>query len=200
MNNINRKISVTTLSENCGLVSSGQPPGNFDLDSPASSFMVDFTRVHAITASASLSVNDALELMRANRIRALIVTSANGEFAGIISAMDLMGRKPMAYANEAGIPRSEVQVKNIMLAKTKLKAIARTDVEHATIGDVLNVLKSLNDQHILVVDGINEDMQISGMFSAADFRRALNIEIDTAAIAHTFSDLERVIHENREVM
>jgi len=200
MNNLSRKIAVRNLSDNCRLASPRLQSGHYDLDSAATSLMVDFTRVHAITASESLAVNDALEMMRVNGIRALMVIDCNGEFAGIITAMDLMGRKPMAYANEAGIPRSEVQVKNIMLSKNKLKAMARADVEKATLGDVLHVLRSLNQQHILVVEGAGEDMRISGLFSASDFKRSLDIKLDTGEVAHTFSDLERIINENKEVM
>jgi CBS-domain-containing membrane protein len=162
--------------------------------------MVDFTRVHAITASDSIAINDALEMMRVNRIRALMVIDCNGEFAGIVTAMDLMGRKPMAYANEAGIPHSQVQVRDIMSSKNKLKAIARADVDKATLADVLEVLRSLNQQHILVVEGGDEDMRICGLFSVSDFKRALGISLETAEVAHTFSDLERIINENKEVM
>ena len=200
MNNPSKKIAVRSLSDNCSLASPRPQSGQFDLDSPAPSLMVDFTRVHAITASDSIAVNDALEMMRVNRIRALIVIDSNGEFAGIVTAMDLMGRKPMAYANEAGIARAEVQVKHVMLPKTRIKAMARTDVERASLGDVLHVLQSLNEHHMLVVEGADEAMCISGLFSVSDFKRALNINLDTAQIAHTFSDLERIINENKEVM
>jgi CBS domain-containing protein len=200
MKNLHKKVAVRNLSENCGLVSPGLRYGNYDLDSPATALMVDFTRVHAITASEAIAVNDALDLMRVNRIRALMVIDANGEFAGIVTAKDLMGRKPMAFANEAGIPRSEVQIKNIMQPKNKLRAMARADVEKATIEDVLHVLRSLNHQHVLVVEGEGEAMRISGLFSTTDFKHALNIDLDTAIVADTFSDLERIIIENKEVL
>jgi hypothetical protein len=106
----------------------------------------------------------------------------------------------MAYANEAGIARSEVQVKNVMLPKTKLKAMARADVERASLGDVLHVLRSLNEQHMLVVEGDDETMRISGLFSVTDFKRALDLDLNTAEVAHSFSDLARIINENKEVM
>jgi len=200
MKNSHSKLVVRNLSDSCSLASPEPRSDAYELDSPASSLMVDFKKTRAITAGSYLTVNDALELMRSNRIRALMVIDSKGEFAGVISAMDLMGRKPMAYANEAGIPRSEVQVKDIMLAKTRLMAIARSEVERATLGEVLQVLVSLKEQHLLVVEGSGDDMQISGMFSATDFKRALNIDIDTSIVARTLMDLERVIHANKEVM
>jgi CBS domain-containing protein len=200
MKNLHKNIAVRTLSENCGLISPRSRFGNYNLDAPATSLMVDFTRVHAITASESMSVHDALELMRLNRIRALMVIDSNGEFAGIVTAMDLMGRKPMAYANEAGIRWSEVQVKNVMLGKGKMKAIAWSDVEKATLEDVLQVLKSLRLQHLPVVEGADDAMKICGLFSATDFKRALDIDMDITSVANSFADLERVINKDKEVM
>jgi CBS domain containing-hemolysin-like protein len=200
MNNLSKKIAVRSLTDNCTLASPAAPRGGYGLDSPASSLMVDFNRVHAITVSDSVSVDDALEMMRVNRIRLLIVIDCNGEFAGIVSATDLMGSKAMAYANEAGIVRSEVQVKHVMLSKKELRAMARSDIDKATLGDVLHVLRSRKEQHMLVVEDSGAAMRVSGLFSAADFKRALDIDLDSARVAQSFSDLERIINENKEVM
>ena len=195
-----RNIPVITLSEHCGLSTIKQNTENLTLDSKASKLMIDFTQKPATTVNDSISVNDALELMRVNRIRALMVTGYNGDFTGIITAKDLMGRKPMLYSAEAGIARTDVLVKNIMLPKQKLNAIRRNEVEKSTLNDVLHTFKTLNEQHILVVEGEVESMMICGLFSASDFKRALDIDIDSLAVAHTFSDLERVINEHKEVM
>jgi CBS domain-containing protein len=170
------------------------------LDSAAALLMTDFTKTPATTANDSISINDALELMRVNRIRALMIVGHNGEFAGVITAMDLMGRKPMLYANESGIQRVDVLVKDIMLPKYKLKAVSRGDIEKSTIGDVMNTFMTLNEQHILVVEDETDDMSICGLFSASDFKRALGITIESPVVAQTFFDLERVINEHKEVM
>ncbi len=195
-----RKLEVNNLSENCGL-SNPQPDfEKVDLHSEAKKLMVDFTKVPAITANETISVNDALELMRVNRIRSLMIIDRNGEFSGVITAMDLMGKKPMVYAIEAGILRTDVIVKNIMLPKSKLSAISREDVEKSTVGDVMQTLSSLHEQHLLVVDGDDEEMKISGLFSASDFKRAIGVALETQNVAYTFSNLERVINGNKEVV
>ncbi len=195
-----KRIAVKNLSNNCDLITPAPLAGHYNLNSSATNLMVDFSKQHAITVATTMTINDALETMRTNNIRALMVLDIKGSFAGVVTAMDLMGRKPMAYANEAGIPLTEVQVKSVMSPKSKLKAIARADVDKASIGDMVTVLKSLNEQHILVVQGGDENMKICGLFSASDFKRALNIEINPTAVANTFSDLERVIFANKEVM
>lgn len=195
-----KNIAVKNLSEHCGLASPNPQYGDVDLNSIATKLMVDFTRTSAKTANASTTVNDALELMRINQVRALMIVEQSGEFSGVVTAMDLMGIKPMVYANEAGIPRTEVLVKNIMIPKNNLKALALDDIKKSTIGDVMQTLSALQSQHILVVDGEDTEMKICGLFSASDFKRALGITIDSTQVAHTFSDLERVINEHKDVM
>ncbi len=195
-----KNIAVKNLSDHCGLASPSPQYGDIDLNSKATKLMVDFTKTSAKTANASTTVNDALELMRINQVRALMIVEQNGEFSGVVTAMDLMGIKPMVYANEAGIPRTEVLVKNIMIPKNNLKAFALDDIKKSTIGDVMQTLSTLQSQHILVVDGEDTEMKICGLFSASDFKRALGITIDSSQVAHTFSDLERVINEHKDVM
>jgi CBS domain-containing protein len=195
-----RKLPIRNLSEHCGLDSPKLKTEGLALNSAATTLMTDFTKASATTASDSITVNDALELMRANRIRSLMLIGHNGEFSGVIRAMDLMGRKPMQYANEAGISRADVLVKNIMLPKHKLKAVNRNDIERATIGEVMKTFLALGEQHLLVVDGVDEDMMICGMFSVSDFKRDLEIKIDLPLVAYTFSDIERVINEHKEVI
>lgn len=196
-----KRIRVQNLSEKCGLVSAiRSDAGSIDLDSPATELMVDFTRIHAITVAGLVTVDDALEMMRTNGIRSLLVVDKQGDFCGVITAMDIMGRKPMVFANESGTRRPEVQVKDIMVPKSKLKAMARADIEQATVDDVLKMFKAINEQHLLVVDEVDSTMQISGMFSATDFRRAFGIEVVDTLMANSFSDLERVIHEKKEVI
>ncbi len=198
--NSHKRIAIHSLSANCGLVTARSATEPVDISSAATKLLVDFTQVHAITVGESVTVNDALEVMRTNGIRSLMVLGKNGEFTGVITAMDIMGRKPMVYANESGTPRSEVQVKNIMLPKNMLKAMASRDVEQASVADILRMFKTLNDQHILVVDEREKTVQISGMFSASDFKRALDIDVVDALAAHSFADLERVIYEKKEVI
>lgn len=199
MLNTYRNIEIQNLSEHCGLASPIQSHDCLNLNSDAKKLMVDFYKYPATTANESITVNDALTLMRANRIRALMIVNQKGGFAGIITAMDLMGRKPMLYANEADIPLTYVQVKNVMLPKTKLGAITRYDVNRALIGDIIQTFRKLGEQHLLVVDGYDSNMKICGLFSVTDFKKALNMPFETTVFTNTFADLERVIHERKEI-
>ncbi len=195
-----KNLSLINLSAHCRLFNPRRVVEGIDLDSDASLLMVDFTRVSATTASPDITINTALDIMRVNRIRALLVIGHEDEFCGIVTAMDLMGRKPMMYASEAGIPVTEVSVKHVMLDRSKLRAVSMRDVRHASVGTVMHTLRHFAEQHILVVDGEGDEMQICGMFSASDFRRALDAEFEVPARAQSFADLERVIFTHKEVV
>ena len=200
MINEHKRLDLKNLSVHCGL---SKPQSEYDgisMDSDAKLLMVDFTKTRAITANESITVNDALELMRANRIHALMVVDDNSEFSGVITAMDLMGSKPMIFAGEAGISRIDVMVKNIMVQKNKLSAITIQDVEKSRVGDVLQTLMALSQQHLLVINGQKEHMKICGLFSASDFKKALRVSFNTPVVAQTFYDLERIINEKKEVI
>lgn len=199
MLNTYKELPVKNLTEQCSLLNPRPAIVNIDLSSHANTLMVDFSRVRATTASEAISVIEALELMRANRVRLLMIFNHYGKFSGVITAMDLMGRKPMLYANESGIRYADVQVKNIMSPKTMLYAVTRKEIEESTIGDVAQTFNLLHQQYLLVVDDDGDEMEICGLFSASDFKRRLGLTLDTQ-FAHTFSDLERVINENKEVM
>ena len=200
MLNTYKKLAVKNLSVHCGLSKPLEEYDGIKLDSKARSLMVDFTRTRALTANESISVNDALELMRANRIHALLLVDDNGEFTGVISAMDLMGSKPMIFAGEAGISRADVQVKYIMVQKDRLNAITIEEVEKASIGDVLQTLMLISQQHLLVINGQEEMMKICGLFSVSDIKKALKVKFNNPAVAQTFYDLERIINEKKEVI
>lgn len=194
-----RQLPINCLSEHCGLSSPSPKTEGITLESPAKLLMSDFTKIHPTTANDSISVNDALELMRVNKIRALMIIGYNGEFTGVITAIDLMGQEPMQYANEAGISRNDVLIKNIMRPKHKLKALTHKEIERSTVGDVAHTFMLQSERHILVIDGKEENMTICGLFSASDFKRTLGITIEPILVADTFLDFERVINEHKEV-
>ena len=66
-----KKIAVKNLSNNCGLITPAPLTGHYNLQSSATNLMVDFSKQQAITIGTTVTVNDALETMRTNNIRAL---------------------------------------------------------------------------------------------------------------------------------
>src|SRR5437870_4829930 len=79
-------------------------PDAITLDSPALEVMTDFTKVPAASIEQEALVAFANEYMRRRNVRSLIVTNADG-VAGIITATDVLGEKPVKFALEYGVKR-----------------------------------------------------------------------------------------------
>jgi CBS domain containing-hemolysin-like protein len=163
------------------------------LSSPATHFMTDFLAVHPIVVSGNTEVDPALRIMKESHVRLLLVEH-DDEFIGIVSATDINGGKVLAYMAQNQISRrDEILVKHIMDDKQHVHGLDIEKVESASIGDILETIKHLNEQHILVVQKYLTSCSVRGLFSTTDIVRALHIDFDVEPHAKTFFELEQVI-------
>lgn len=170
------------------------------LESPAVLLMTDFSRQAPVTVTPQTVAVAALEIMKRHHVRLLIVVSDQQQVLGVISARDVMGRKLMVAAQDAGLPREEVAVKSLMTPVANLSALTFDEVQRARVGDIMSSLKGLGEQHILVVEPAASGLQVVGLFSASDFARELNLPFEVYPEARSFAELERVIHHHHELI
>jgi CBS-domain-containing membrane protein len=164
-----------------------------DMDSSALHFMTDFMKVHPVVVTDSTEVDVALRIMKESHVRLLLV-NRDAEFVGIVSATDINGGKVLAYmANNQIRHRDEVVVRNVMTDKEHIHGLDFEMVCNASIGDVLETIKHLNEQHVLVVEKYKTSCGVRGLFSTTDIVRALRISFDVEPHAKTFFELEQVI-------
>jgi CBS-domain-containing membrane protein len=165
-----------------------------NLDSPAILFMTDFIATHPVVVTENTSILDALELMKRSYVRLLLVSSHNHMFTGIVTASDIHGGKVLAYMAANDIHRrEEVVVKNIMTNKDHIHAFQLEQIKGACIGDVINTIKGLGEQHVLIVEESAEELVIRGMYSTTHIAKALQISFDVEPYARSFFELEQVI-------
>ena len=169
--------------------------GLADLDTPAVHFMTDFMKVHPVVVPDTTEVDTALRMMKASHVRLLLV-ARDREFEGIISATDINGGKVLAHMASNQIRhRDEVIVRNVMTDKAHIHGLDFEMVSNASIGDVLETIKHLNEQHVLVVEQDENACAVRGLFSTTDIVRTLRISFDVEPHAKTFFELEQVILE-----
>ncbi|MDF2177983.1 CBS domain-containing protein [Aliiglaciecola sp. CAU 1673] len=166
------------------------------LDSPATLVVTDFTRRQAQIIDKDVSIDQALFMMKKGHVKSKLVVDIDGGFLGIVSYNDLISRKVLMTAVERGLERADLCVADVMVDKQHLHGIPYEKVTQACIGDVLNTLQSLGDQHILLLD---KDQQLRGLISASDIARALQIPLDINSKAHSFVDIFKVLHDHREL-
>src|SRR5258705_7522742 len=105
-------------------VAEPQPPERVTLDDPAFAVMTDLRDVAAVTTRPDQSMHDAHALMLQRRVRLLFVLEAGGAIAGVITATDLLGEKPMRFIQGRGVAHGEITVGDIMTPASMLEAMA----------------------------------------------------------------------------
>jgi len=171
------------------------PIPTLTLDSPASVFMTDFLNVHPVVVNCKTSVNEALDLMKRSYVRSLLVTDVDGSgFNGIVTATDINSGKVLAYMASNQIKdRNEVLVEHVMIDKEHIHGLDYEKVATSTIGDILETIKHLSEQHVIVVDKSLDSFSVRGIFSTTNIAKALHIKFDVEPQARTFFELEQVI-------
>lgn len=161
------------------------------IDSPAVDVMTDLTRVTAVIILPGDTVDEAHLRMIQRGVRLLLVVDADRRVHGLVTANDVLGEKPVKTAVQQGVPRSDVQVRDIMTPRSALEVLDMREVTAATVGHIVATLKAAGRQHTLVVDQDAKGRQrVRGMFSATQIARQLGIAITTEAVARTFADIE----------
>jgi len=166
------------------------------LSSSALEVVTDFTRRAPQVILKDVDVDHALFMMVNGHVRSKLVIDHDDIFLGVINSRDLTGRKVLSEAQKRNQSRSDLTVEDLMTQKAQLRAMPYSLVEDSKIGDVLETLKGLGHQHILLVD---ENEGLRGMISASDIARALHIPVNILQTAHSFKDIFEIIQGHQEV-
>ena len=173
------------------------PAGSVRLDSPATDVMTDLRRVSAVTIDPDASIVAANRAMIARGVRALFVVDEARRVLGIITATDILGERPVQFAQARGIRHDEIAVRDIMTPAERLEVLQLRDLLGARVGDVVATLRFAGRQHALVVDASGESASqliICGMFSLTQIGRRLGIPVQQVHdIARTFAEIEALI-------
>ena len=188
-----RSLPTVNLAQVTTLVN--PPIPTLTLDSPACVFMTDFLNVHPVVVNCKTNVNEALNLMKRSYVRSLLVTDVDGSgFQGIVTATDINSGKVLAYMASNQIKdRNEVFVEHVMIDKEHIHGLDYEKVATSTIGDILETIKHLSEQHVIVVDKSLSLFSVRGIFSTTNIAKALHIKFDVEPQARTFFELEQVI-------
>lgn len=164
-------------------------PENVDFDSPATAVMTDLTKVAAVTMGPCVSLDAARDRMIASGVRLLLVTDQANRILGIITTVDLENR-PMQYLKEHGGRREDIYIRDIMTPQEKLEVLDMAEVARASVGDVIETLKSTGRKHALVVERDEQGNEVlRGLFAASRMGQLLGVSIETTERVTTFADL-----------
>jgi CBS domain-containing protein len=173
-------------------VPSGSAP--VQLDSPAINVMTDLRRIGAVTIGLDASIAAANQAMIDRGVRALFVTDDARGLLGIVTATDVLGERPIRFAQERGVRRNEVVVRDIMTPAAELDVLDFREVARARVGDVVATLRVAGRQHVLAVEVVDGASAVRGIFSLTQIARQLGIApLPTHDIPRTFAEIEAAI-------
>jgi signal-transduction protein with cAMP-binding, CBS, and nucleotidyltransferase domain len=161
-------------------------------EDPALSVFTDFTCVEPRAVDPDTSIDVALEQMKEQGVRLLLVTDADEVVSGLVTAGDIQGEKPIRLIEEDRVARADIRVRDVMTAQPEIPVLNMISVEPATVGHILSTLHQLDRQHVLVVE-VDEDTGaqcIRGLFSLSQIRKQMHsVERDEIPPADSLADL-----------
>lgn len=169
-------------------------PEHVKLSDPAISVMTDLSKVSVVSVRAKTSMDKANAKMIRYGVRLLLVLDDNDQVAGLLTATDVLGEKPMRFLQNMGGTHADIMVRDIMTTQRELEVLKIEDVQNAQVGHVVASLKKSHRQHALVVaEGADGKQAVRGLFSITQIARQLGAQVQSFELAHTFAEIEAVI-------
>ena len=169
-------------------------PERVQLSSNALDVMTDLTKVSVISVRAKTSMDKANAKMIRYGVRLLLVLDDNDQVAGLLTASDVLGEKPMRFLQNMGGTHADIMVRDIMSTQRELEVLNIAETKSAMVGHIVASLKKSNRQHALVVtEGADGKQIVCGLFSLTQIARQLGAPVQTFELARTFAEIEAVI-------
>jgi CBS-domain-containing membrane protein len=193
MMNEYKSLAVQYLSGHI-LVAKPVSPNPVAFDSPAINVMTDLRQIYAAVITPGTPMEIANTYMMQRGVRTLLVMHDDNSLAGIITATDILGEKPMRFIQERGVKHNEILVMDIMTPLDMLEAIPLEEVMHARVGNIVASLRESGRLHALAIDDNTVGSpRICGIFSWTQIEKQLGMTIQPTNAAHSFAEIESVL-------
>ncbi|MEQ1532246.1 MAG: CBS domain-containing protein [Sideroxydans sp.] len=188
-------LSSTPLKTGASFVRPFQAlPERVKLSNSALDVMTDLTKISVVSVRAKTSMDKANAKMIKYGVRMLLVLDDSEQVAGLITASDVLGEKPMRYLQNMGGTHADIMVRDVMTTQRELEVLNIQDVKSAKVGDVVASLKKSNRQHALVVSEAADGRQtVCGLFSITQIARQLGAQVQGFELARTLTEIEAAI-------
>ena len=164
------------------------------LSDPAIAAMTDLSKVSVVVARSNASIDSANAKMIRYGVRMLLVIDSNDQVAGLLTASDVLGEKPMRFLQNMGGTYAEIMVRDIMTTQRELEVLKIEDVQNAEVGQIVATLKKSGRQHALVAsEGADGKQTVCGIFSLTQIARQLGAEVQGFQLAHTLAEIDAVV-------
>lgn len=164
------------------------------LESPAVDVMTDLTQVAAVVIDPQAPMDVAHGYMMQRGVRMLLALDKDETLAGIITATDLLGERPVALVRDQRVHHSDILVADLMTPASRLQTIDMRHVSTARVGHIVSSLQQSRRHHALVVqhdaDGRPE---VRGIFSLSQIARQVGMPLQLPDAAGSFAEIEAAL-------
>ena len=170
-------------------------------DDAGTAVMTDLDEVPAVTVDAGTQIDAALATMKELGVRSAFVIDGDGRLAGMVTAYDILGDKPLRFLASLGCSlktcsRADVRVADIMERVGDWMVIDMADLAAYSVGDVVETFRQSGRTHIPVVEHTATGVdRLRGVLSGAEVARLTGLPTAGVPRARTFAEIERVVHE-----
>ncbi len=153
-------------------------PNNVNINDPAISVMTDLSKVSMVVTRPNITMDSANAKMIRYGVRMLLVLDSNDHIAGVLTASDILGEKPIRFLQNMGGTHADILVRDLMKPQRELEVYDIEDVKNANVGQIVASLKSAGRQHGLVfAEGIDGKQTVCGIFSVTQIARQLRLGV-----------------------
>ena len=164
------------------------------LESPAARVMTDLSHVTPVVTEPHATMEAAHAVMLQRGVRMLLALDGAGQLAGLITATDILGEKPLNLVRERRIRHSEILVADVMTPVSRLDAFDWKAVQAARVGNVVAQLQQARRQHALVTQTAGSgQIRVRGIFSLSQIARQLGIPLQLHEAASSFAEIEQAL-------
>lgn len=153
-------------------------PARVSFSDAATTVMTDLSKVSLVVARPNASMETANAKMIRYGIRMLVVLNSNDQVAGLLTATDILGEKPMRHLQNMGGTSADIMVSDLMTPQSELEVMKFEEVKKAQVGQIVATLKKAGRQHGLVVAEDPDGKQtVCGIFSTSQIARQLGMNV-----------------------
>ena len=164
------------------------------LASPAIEVMTDLTQVKTATTLPSTSLHQVEQEMIFQGVRLLFVVKDMPIILGLITATDLQSDRPLRQAEEKQLRRDELSAADVMTPLAELDAIDFDQLRIAFVSNLVETLKRVGRQHLLVVDRPEAGPErVRGVISRTQIERQLGQTLEVTEVATSFAELGKML-------
>ncbi|OWY38106.1 histidine kinase [Xenophilus sp. AP218F] len=162
------------------------------LQSPATQVMTDLRVIQPVSIGVDADLKTALHLMVSRGIRLLFVQDGDEKLVGLVTAVDLLGERPIQCMKEHGKQHADITVGDIMTPRKQLDALEWSAVAQANVGQLVATMKQLGRQHALVVEQNpqNGHHELCGLFSTSNMARRLGMPLSFIRVPQALSEIQ----------